>query len=224
MRRLQWIIGLVFVLLAFGAPAHAAKGFSPETVKQLYRDGEFEKMRTMLEEFLKRPAADASVEERIVAYKYLGVVYASKPEGKPQAEAYFFRLFDLSPNVELTELYVSSAVSDLFKKTHERFLKEKESIHEVDEYGFPIAQKNASPGDEGKAQERTGLKNKAVGSSTKASIPNPSRQSQASLQKKGPVIWPWVLGAAVVGGGIGVYVLTAEKSGPKKEVIFKGSN
>lgn len=187
----------------------ASSGFSPQAIKQLYQEGEFEKVRTQLEAFLKSSDATASREERIMAYKYLGVVYAAKPEGRPQAEAYFFRLLDLSPNVQLTELYVSSAVNSVFEKTQQRFLKEKQSSTAVDEFGNPI--------------ESSAMPVVAAGSTnSKAPIPNASRQ-QVQSENKGVKIWPWVLGAAVVGGGISLYVMTSGESDKKKEVVVAGT-
>lgn len=202
---------LILILSAFWpSPTSAASsGFSPQAIKQLYQEGEFEKVRTQLEAFLKRSDATASREERIMAYKYLGVVYAAKPEGTPQAEAYFFRLLDLSPNVQLTELYVSSAVNSVFEKTQQRFLKEKQSSTAIDEFGNPI----------GSSPVTSAM---AGGANSKAPIPNAPRQ-QVQSETKGVKIWPWVLGAAVVGGGISLYVMTSGESDKKKEVVVPGT-
>lgn len=209
MKYALWPIGILLLIIAGLLPGHtqaAPAEFSPQTVKQLYQDGEFEKVRVHLESFLKRSDATASREDRILAYKYLGVVYASKPEGAPQAEAYFFRLLDLSPQVQLTELYVSSSVNNIFERTQQRFIKEKQSAGAVDELGFPIAKGESSQ------PHKENLAN------SKAPMRNPPRQNQ-QVGNKGPRIWPWVLGAAVVGGGIGLYVLTSTEPEQKQTVV-----
>jgi tetratricopeptide (TPR) repeat protein len=219
-----WPILLLLLALASASPLFAAPGLAPQTVRQLYQDGEFEKVRTHLEAFLKRSDATASRDERILAYKYLGVVYASKPEGAPQAEAYFFRLLDLSPNVQLTELYVSSSVNSLFEKTQQRFLKEKQTSSAVDEYGYPIASRESNRNGQGDAMARAAEPKPIADGHTdsKAPIRNTPRQNLQS-DSKGPKIWPWVLGAAVVGGGIGLYVMTSGESDSKKETIINGT-
>jgi hypothetical protein len=219
-----WLLLLAFLVLSSASAVHAAPGLAPQTIRQLYQDGEFEKVRTHLEAFLKRSDATASRDERILAYKYLGVVYASKPEGAPQAEAYFFRLLDLSPNVQLTELYVSSSVNSLFEKTQQRFLKEKQSANAVDELGYPIANRESSRGDQGDAMTRATGPKQAEGNNAdaKAPIRNTPRQN-LHAESSGPKIWPWVLGAAVVGGGIGLYVMTSGESDTKKETIINGT-
>jgi hypothetical protein len=207
----------------FAAPALQSGPLSQ--VKQLYKDGEFEKVRTQLEAFLKHSDASASREDRILAYKYLGVVYASKPDGTPQAEAYFFRLFDLAPAVQITELYVSSTVNDVFKKTRERFISETQSSGAVDEFGNPLVKGNSPKNEDGDAMVRATSKNATKDSLrepiTKAPIRN-TPNSQASLQTKKPKIWPWILGAAVVGGGVGVYLLTSQESQPDTSTITAG--
>lgn len=195
---------VMFVEKSFAASA----GFSPQEVKQLYKEGEFDKVRIQLENFLKRADATATRDERILAYKYLGVVYASQPDGAPQAEAYFFRLLDLSPHVQLTELYVSSTVDGIFEKTKLRFAKEKQSSSMVDEFGHPIT--------------ATQTENKIESKDSKAPIHNTPRQKLHS-EDKGIKIWPWVLGAAAVGGGIGLYVMTSDDKGSKKETIIAGT-
>lgn len=225
MRLQNWLYCLILAFFASTSALQAAPGISPQAVKQLYKDGDFEKVRTQLEGFLKRSDATATREERILAYKYLGVVYASKPEGAPQAEAYFFRLFDLAPKVQLTELYVSSSVNDLFQKTRERFLNEKQTSSSVDEFGNPIDNKGVAPTDQGDAMLRVAGKkpDRDTVLKTKEPIRNTPRQS-AVAEKKGPVIWPWVLGAVVVGGGIGLYVMSSEEPQAKKEEIVAGGN
>jgi hypothetical protein len=220
-----WLFSLIVGLTVSVPTLEAAPGFSPKSIKQLYKDGEFEKVSTQLEAFLKRSDATASREERVLAYKYLAVVYASKPEGKPQAEAYFFRLFDLAPQVELNELYVSSSVNDLFQKTRERFLKEKQSSLAIDEFGNPIDTKETKKENEGDAMVRM-TSQKQVGDSvsqSKAPIRNTPRQSTV-VEKKGPSIWPWVIGAVVVGGGIGAYVMISAEPEVKIESTSAGTN
>jgi hypothetical protein len=216
------LLSLTFFFIAMGQSQGASPGFSPQTIKQLYKEGEFEKIRIQLETFLKRSDATASRDERILAYKYLGVVYASQPDGAPQAEAYFFRLLDLSPNVQLTELYVSSTVNGIFEKTQQRFIKERQSSSSVDEFGHPIG--HADPGDQGNAMTRAASKN--PGGETLADSRQPMRnepRQNLRSDEKGVKIWPWVLGAAVVGGGISLYVMSSNDNSNKKETVIPGT-
>ncbi len=227
-----WVrLGCLCVFLCLVVPRVAFPATSKlptQTVKQLYKDGEFENLKGLLENFLKRSDSTASLEERILAYKYLGVVYASSPAGAPQAEAYFFRLLDLSPKVELTELYVSSTVNKVFQNTRERFQTEKRISNSVDEFGFPIQDKQVSGetmgesegGSQGDAMAHL-MQGRPTQDSTLTRKPvvRNGAQHQTAVEKKSHAIWPWVLGAACIGGGVGAYYLTTQTSDTKKEII-----
>src|SRR5258708_5792363 len=76
----------------------AAPKLSFTDIKSLYQEGEFRKIQTSLEKFLKEAGASAEPKEKIFAYKYLGVTYAAEPEGYHLAEIYFYDLLELAPN------------------------------------------------------------------------------------------------------------------------------
>jgi hypothetical protein len=213
--------GLVFSVLSVLAESKLDLG----KIKTLYKDAEFENVRISLEDFLRKSNATASREDNVSAYKYLGVIYASKPGGRPQAEAYFFRLLDIAPKVNLTELYVSSSVNEVFIETRNRFISEKQSANAVDEFGNNRGQDVTSKDDQGDAMALVANQSGSIGSSeqkgNKAPIKNEPRNSQ-TMQNKRLSIWPWILGATVLGGGIGLYVLTSQEKEPAIETINVG--
>jgi hypothetical protein len=210
-------IGLLLVFCAY-LPAFSAIKLNSAKIKTLYQEGEFEKVREDLEDFLKKTNSEGSREDRIIAYKYLGVIYGSKPGGKPQSETYFFRLFDLAPKVNLNELYVSSSIDQIFRDTRERFIAEKQSSSSVDEFGNAKIEQNARGGpdvlaipEEPKSDSLSGVKNKSPIKNT----PN----SRQNLTEKKTKVWPWILGAAVIGGGVGVYFMTSATTPEKHETL-----
>ena len=207
-----WILALFCAYL----PAFAGPKLDNAKVKALYKDGEFEMIREELEIFLKSADSDASREDRITAYKYLGVVYGTKLGGKPQAETYFFRLLDLAPIVNLTELYVSSSVDQIFRDTRERFIAEKQSASAVDEFGNPktVVDAQAYPMARPKGKQTDSLARFA----TKTPIKNKPK-AQPNLSDKKVKVWPWVLGAAVVGGGVGLYLMTSQATPEKNQTL-----
>jgi len=223
MKTLFLTFRLPFFLLLFAAylPTLGAPKLDYTKVKGLYKEGEFEKVRDELETFLKKADSHASREDKITAYKYLGVIYGSKPGGKPQSETYFFRLFDLAPKVNLTELYVSSSVDQIFRDTRERFIAEKQSSGSVDEFGNPKidddtqGEQMTMAAQKGKASDSLGIKE------SKAPIKNEPK-SQPKLGQKKMKVWPWVLGAAVVGGGVGVYLMTSQAQPEEHKTLEAG--
>src|SRR3990172_3693566 len=68
-------------------------------IKAVYREGDLDAVRENLEHFLRKNGDSATREERIFAYKYLGVVYAAQATARARAETYFSRALDLSPDL-----------------------------------------------------------------------------------------------------------------------------
>ncbi len=206
----------ILVLFCAYMPAFSGPKLDNAKVKAQYKDGEFETLRVELEHFLKSADSNANREDRITAYKYLGVVYGSKLGGKPQSETYFFRLLDLAPMANLTELYVSSSVDQIFRDTRERFITEKQLASAVDEYGNPKPAVNAQV----TPMATTNIKqtDSLARFATKTPIKN-TPKAQTNLSEKKVKVWPWVLGAAVVGGGVGLYLMTFKTSPEEKETL-----
>jgi hypothetical protein len=210
----------IWVMLFFCAylPAFSGAKLDYARVKSLYKDGEFEVIREELERFLKNANSNASREDLITAYKYLGVVYGSKLGGKPQSETYFFRLLDLAPMVNLTELYVSSSVDQIFRDTRERFISEKQSSSAVDEYGNPKTAEDTKIDPMAKAANKGKQADSLARLATKTPTKNTS-QTQPRISEKKVKVWPWVLGAAVVGGGVGLYLMTSQSPPAESDTL-----
>jgi hypothetical protein len=190
-------------------------------IKSLYNEGEFEKIRVSLEGFLKRNASSAQEKDRIFAYKYLGVIYAAEPQGYPVAEAYFYQLLKLAPNAHLSDLYVSSAVEDLFEKTQERLRKENRDISEYDEFGNPRA-----PGAPGKGLNGLPAKD-TLGSLNARHHPDPvpeRRNAPRSEKTQEPkiLVWPWVAGGLAI-AAVGGYLWYASQDKGEKVVTVSGT-
>jgi len=93
-----------------------------ETIKEFYFGGDFPNVLNALEHFRKNNP-DASKEDLIFVYKYLGVVYASDPETKDRAESYMYQLLKLIPAVDLVDMYISDNIESIFRTVKERFYR-----------------------------------------------------------------------------------------------------
>jgi hypothetical protein len=192
-------------LLAWTCP-QAAPGLQMNNIKSLYKEGELEKIKASLEDFLKKSGKNAQPIERIFAYKYLGVAYAAEPTGYPVAESYFYQLFKLAPNAHLSDLYVSATVDEVFLKSKERFQREQLENKVFDEFGNP-------------------RKGAAILGSDPAKLPIPvkdpgtvtPRPVEPQLKPKRP-IWPWVIGATLV-SAVGVYFWLSSQDKHDSRVI-----
>lgn len=198
----------VFVLLIGQLQSFAAElPFS--RIKGLYKEGEFEKIRITLEDFLKKSGKTSAPKERIFAYKYLGVVYAAEPQGYPLAETYFYQLLKLAPNAHLSDMYVSSAIEDVFSRTQTRFRKENQDILEYDEFGNP-RKKQGTDMDIAPAKRDTTRPIRPVKTDSL-----PPRQSSPQKKQSSMRAWPWVLGGGMV-VAVGGYFWYANQEKPKK--------
>jgi hypothetical protein len=209
-RLLRIILISMFLLCSWsiGAPLSYAN------IKSLYKEGEFEKMKVTLETFLKQSGNSAQTNDKIFAYKYLGVAYAAEPKWSPIAESYFFQLFELAPNVHISDMYVSSAVQTLFEKTKERFQKENREITEYDEFGNPRVHPNP-----GKGTSDNPPRQDTLISPVARKNPDPIPASRKQPNKDAKIrVWPWVLGGAVIAVAGGLWWYSSLNKSPKKTV------
>jgi tetratricopeptide (TPR) repeat protein len=120
------LLCLIYLPLTWPTLA-VAEDLSYAKIKHLYQEGEFEKVRVELENYLEIVDEATQIEESAFAYKYLAVVYASKTDGMVQAETYFTNLLDLNPDAYLGDLFVSDRVNDLFNKTKSKHQGERKT-------------------------------------------------------------------------------------------------
>ena len=191
----------VLILLWVWTSSLAGAGLSIADLKAQYREGEFEKIRITLERFLKTSGQAAQPKEKMLAYKYLGVIYAAEPQGYPLAETYFYQLLQLAPNAHLSDLFVSSAVEAVFVKTQQRFLKERRDNTELDEFGNPRA--TPHPGEvTATPARRDTLAGPAASGARDPVVPMKPRLKQRNRTR----IWPWIVGVGAVGAVTGGYL------------------
>lgn len=116
-----------------------------KSVQSNFREGELEVVKNLLESFLKHQSTIATRDEKIFAYKYLGVIYASNASDKLKAESYFNQLLPLAPNIELADMYVSQNIQDIFDKVKKDYLHTQEYRSHFDAFGNPIVSDNTTP-------------------------------------------------------------------------------
>lgn len=172
-------IALLLAILLFGAStSHASFGqldngqLDQKALRTAYLDSEFNNVALVLESFLKANPPNALKVDRIFAFKYLGVIYASDSKQSARAEQNFNRLFELSPNIELIDMFVSPKIQLLFDNVKADLKKRQEYSSQYDELGMPIKQ-------------------------NKDSIPSPPEKPRKSSRKW---IW-WTTAGTVVAAG-----------------------
>ena len=131
------------IFLAFAA-VWAENGLLPNgkldlpTLQAEYREGELEKVKGVLELYLKEAGESVTRDEQVFVLKYLGVIYASNPDETIRAEAYFNQLLPLAPNMELTDMFASKAIQKIFDEVKRDFTRAQEYNSKYDAFGNPL--------------------------------------------------------------------------------------
>ena len=197
-RRFLRVLAL-FLMLSSGMAAAAPFGLRKDgrldipALRNAYHESDFEKVSAVLESYLKRNAPEATREERIFAYKYLGVIHAhmgfmhtEDRASQARAESYFNQLVEMAPNIELVDMYVPSNIQQLFDRVKREFRSKQEYRRQFDEFGNPIP-----PPSDTAVQQPSGK----------------NRRQTAKIAAKPSRTWMyWTMGAFAVGAGVGFYV------------------
>ena len=163
-----------------------------------YMESEWDQVVASLEGYLRRKGDNqVPVEERIFAYKYLGVISAADTLTRAKAESYFTRMFRLSPDIDIVDLFPSSRVLEIFKNAkseYERFVRYSTQHDDVGRKTAAVdTAKSPNPG--------------AAPSKSAPVKGRTPKQEKLAGTRKHSWIW-WTFGIATAAGvGAGAYYL-----------------
>jgi hypothetical protein len=215
MKKSRFFLIFALFLLLPGSFTSLAADLPFAKIKNLYNEGEFEKIRVSLEDFLKKSGKTSQPKERIFAYKYLGVIYAAEPQGYPLAETYFYQLLKLAPNAHLSDMYVSTAIEDVFSRTQVRFRKENQENLEFDEFGNPRKSPDTSMG-------LAPIKRDTTRPIRPKNVDLPPPRQPAPQRQSSMRAWPWVVGGGLVLAVGGYYWYSSQEKTKKDTTITDG--
>jgi hypothetical protein len=169
-------------------------------IAKAYKESEWEIVVSTLQGYLRSKGDDnVDLNERIYAYKYLGVIFGADSAAHSKAESYFTRLVELSPNVEIVDLFPSKRVTELFGAVKADYQKRHQYSQQFDVYGHKTSE--GKGGDDMAALAAKGSQSQPTSKSTKK--PEPQLKD-----KDNGWVW-WTVGlTAAVGAGVGAYYLT----------------
>jgi hypothetical protein len=147
------VAALLLIQLALGDLGLKSDGsLDMPALEATYKEGELEAVKNALESYLKNRGEKATRDERVFAYKYLGVIHAADPDSRTRAESFFNQLFQLTPHIELAGMFVSKNIQALFDEVKRDFERNTEYKSRFDALGHPIASPEpATKGDSVKA-------------------------------------------------------------------------
>jgi hypothetical protein len=181
-----------------------------DVLNKAFMESDWESVTRELEAFLKSKKTESlPVHDRIAAYKYLGTIYAADSLTRSRAETDFFLLLDLSPDIEIADLYVSNPINDFFHQIKRKHQAQKEYESKFDSYGFP-KQSEAQP----KPAPLTARPPKTGSESAPKSAPKP-----AEIREPGGHAWIWWTTGALAMAAIGTYLYLAYEEPPENKRI-----
>ncbi len=195
MARLPRSLTLIFLVagIVLYKPVFAEKGKLDMSSLQVdFREGELDIVKNLLESFLKNQVSTATRDEKIFAYKYLGVIYASNATSRKKAESYFNQLLPLAPNIELTDMFVSKEIQTVFDEVKRDYLHSQDYNSNFDSFGNPKWNGISSKGPQ---------------------VENPEQNTA----KRSPKSWLWWtagLSVAAVGTGVALWVMEPGSKDP----------
>jgi hypothetical protein len=182
------------------------------TLNKAYKESDWDQVTQALEGYLRRNGdSKVSVEERIFAYKYLGVIYAADSLSRSKAESYFTRLLNLSPDESIVDLYPSKRVKDLFQDVR----NEKEELSDYARRrgapadGIGVRKSSGEPAGD---LQRDSMPSFAARNPAREPVPIQRRPTQSQVKEsKSTWVW-WTVGiAAAAGAGAGAYYLSSRE-------------
>ncbi len=121
---------LFAILLLATLPCLALEGLKAdgsldkEAISRFYFEGDFERALQPLESFRSSQRAYAK-EDSLFLYKYLAVIYASRPETQNKGESYMYQLLRVQPSAHLHDMYISDKIEGIFATVKERYEKQQ---------------------------------------------------------------------------------------------------
>ncbi len=143
---------------------NAEGGLDVEKVKALYFNADFDNLITELENY-RKSQPEASTDDKIIWNKYLGVVYASKPDTEKKGEAFIYQWISLDPNPQIADLFVSEKIREIFEQQKQDYETVQKSSNKSTSTSSIAASSNSNdlsnsssmvkPSDNGKNQEQS---------------------------------------------------------------------
>ena len=204
---------VLFLILAQSFQVCASLGIKRDghldmpVLRKAYMESEFESVRNSLEGFLKKHPKDATREEKIFTHMYLGVICAADTNSEYKAESHFNAVLRLSPHIEPVDMFVPPKIQNMFDRIKQDFQRREEYVQKYDAFGNPLAPSGPDTGMG--IPKGSGLSEPGTGKG-RAAVSEPGTHSW---------IW-WTLGsAAIVAGGVGIYVAVASEDAPDPKTI-----
>ncbi len=192
---------------AAAAPANATRSAVGTTarpaplpkqhIESVYRNGDIDSVIFYLKQGREKPMF-LDKDDSVLAFKYLGIIYATDKDKREKGRYYFNQMLRLDPGASITELLPGESARTIFKEVREEFFELNPTAARKP---APVAASRASsPADVAAADaddEKPGLP-PATPLAAPAATVKPGRSH---------AVWWWVAGGAFLAGAAGITVV-----------------
>jgi hypothetical protein len=184
----------LFCLGAQNSLADENSSLPRDQILQAYKGGELDSVLLYIRDGRAKPIFKDRADS-LLAFKCLGVIYASDPARREKGRYYFNLLFNIDPMASITEFYPSETIKAVFREVHEEFVELHPELM---------------------------VTKKALATSPPPAVePDANEKPIAPLQAKNPpskahLGW-WLAGGTLVAAGAGTasYFILADDNNPK---------
>ncbi len=119
-------LGLIFSLFiltfATTTPAQESAALPRSQILQAYKGGELDSVLLYIRGSRSKPVFKDRADS-ILAFKCLGVIYASDPVRREKGRYYFNMLLRVDPMASITDFYPSETIRTVFREVREEFME-----------------------------------------------------------------------------------------------------
>ena len=115
---LAWALALVCIPVS----AEESPPLPREQIIQAYKGGELDSVLIYIREGRSKPMFKDR-NDSLLAFKCLGVIYASDPVRREKGRYYFNMLLKLEPMASITDFYPSEGIRQVFKEVRDDFME-----------------------------------------------------------------------------------------------------
>lgn len=202
---------LALALGLLAAPASAAGEEIPslpaKAVQNAYRNGDLDSVVVYIKRGRQKPVF-IDRNDSIVAFKYLGVIYAADPLMREKGRYYFNQLLLKDPKASITELLPGESARAVFKEVREEFFEL--NPHLAAQAGMPVSPPTG-PGEPKIVIIESPAPGQSAATAAPLAPPAPAEPKQPRSYK-----WLWISGGVLATGAVGTAAAVALLDPPAK--------
>lgn len=193
------------------AATDAVPSLPAKAVDNAYRNGDLDSVVIYIKAGRNKPVF-IDRNDSIVAFKYLGVIYAADPQNREKGRYYFNQLLQKDPRASITDLLPGEVARQVFKEVREEFFELNPQM--AAQAGMPSAPSTGEP-------RIVIIESPAPGATSAGAsdaAPAVPAASSAPAEPKPPrsYKWLWISGGVLATGAVGTAAVIALLDPPAK--------